>query len=483
MKKTLITAVTLAACVGSQLFAQNAKEGVITFSLTSQAQNSVSTSKTAINAGSWSQQPAYYKTVSGKLATADIIKAIAYVLHGKNSSYYGSRVQLVLVQGELSGFFNITPELANARPDALQFPGKYDLTPDFSITTLPFQGTFAQLATGRHLETVPFQANGDPFATTGAFPVGHHQPWGQIFVKTYDAKGNVLLCENVTPFFAITVEECYDCFYLSSFITDTSFKYQTGASGLPCCITPQSLLGSGRDKYYMTLTFDNTLNNPYLNAKSAGYAGVWGQSVDPTAVDYNLYANKQGIDFGLFPADGITPDFIQYFDSIKSGAGRFNQYVTRFTLNGIVTYTWALKFINTGDSFADFVGSASYAANGYGFIALRCALLTGSASIAEKIVATGKCCLDDPWYEWWYGIGWNRFQDPWDAFVDPNGVLVYPAPGGFESPINVPADLSFHGGFDEEYEPGEQWGSNPQVDTVNDTNDPLNPTTPVPTGP
>jgi hypothetical protein len=492
MKKTLITAVALAACAGTPLFAQNAKEGVITFALTSQAQNSVSTS-TASNAGLWSQQPRYYKTVTGKLATSDILQAIAYVLHNKNNNFYGSKAQLVLVQGELSGFFNLnalpsSPNLTDVRPIALT-PGLFDITPDFSETTLHSGATFAQLATGRHLEHVPFAdppADTTPLVpTSGAWPVGHHQPWGQIFVKIPTTAG-IALCENVTPFFAITVEECYDCFYLSSFITDTTFKYQTGASGLPCCTTPTSLLGNGKDRYYMTLSFDNTLNNPYLNPGAALYVGGWGQATDPTLVTYNAYAGKAGIGFaaGTFPGDGITPDFIKYYDSIQSGAGKFNQFVTRFTLNGTVTYTWSLKMINTGDSVADFVGSASYSANGYGFIALRCALLSGTASIAEKVVKLTTCCLDDPWYSWWYGIGWNQFQDPWGGFVDPTGVgTPYAAPGLFESPINTPADLSFHTGFDEAYEPGEQSGSNPTPWSNNTTIDPSHPTVNVPVGP
>src|SRR3974390_2663653 len=105
MKKTLITA-ALAACVGTQLFAQNAKTDVITFSLQTFSQSSVSTAQVAKNAGLWSQGPLFYKTASGRITTADIIKDIAIVTHG-NSGYYSkfSNPQLVLVQGELGGFF------------------------------------------------------------------------------------------------------------------------------------------------------------------------------------------------------------------------------------------------------------------------------------------------------------------------------------------------------------------------------------------
>ena len=126
MKKTLITAAALAACVGTHLLAQTqmAKQDTITFALTGQYQNSVSTSTTP-NAGAWGPLPGYYKTASSKVATANIIQAIAIVLHG-NAGFYSSKAQLVLVQGELSGFFNITDELAavgdtqQARPATIQ---------------------------------------------------------------------------------------------------------------------------------------------------------------------------------------------------------------------------------------------------------------------------------------------------------------------------------------------------------------------------
>jgi hypothetical protein len=114
MKKTLITAVALAACAGTQLFAQNAKQGVITFALTGQAQSSVSDT-TANNQGGWNSPAvtgkAYYKTTSTKVATLNILQAIAIVLHN-NAGFYSSKAQLVLVQPELSGFFNLTDELA-----------------------------------------------------------------------------------------------------------------------------------------------------------------------------------------------------------------------------------------------------------------------------------------------------------------------------------------------------------------------------------
>jgi len=480
MKKTLITAAALAACLGTPLLAQNAKEDVLTFALTGQYQTSVSDSS-ANNAGNWNPQPTNYKTATSKIATVNILQAIAIVLHG-NAGYYSSKAQLVLVQGELSGFFNITDELAEVGDPTTGAPAtiQSDTPTSFSSTTVPGGGTFAALATGRHFLPNP---------TSLLWPPGHHQPWGQIFVQDPGKSGYSAsnpLCENVTFFFSITVEECYDCFYLNSFISDAKFKYVAGTgSGLPCCSVLSSLEGSGKDRYYMTLSFDNTINNPYLNPANptGAWIGAYGES-DPTATDYNPYYGVAGLGYtSALVADGISADLLPYVESIISSIGVPSPYEMRFTLNGIVTYTWALKLVNKSDVVFDFVGSASYAANGYGFIALRCGYLTGTASIAEKIVTASNCCLggilkDGLWYDWWYGTGWNQAQSPWDTFAGDS------TPAGFGSPVNMCADLSFHLGYDEEYEPGEQWDTNPVPGTPLPTpKDTTNPNNFVPVGP
>lgn len=430
------------ACTGPQVFAQKAKEGVITLALTAQKQASVSNSKSAANYGYWSQVPPYYKTKTSKLTQTDIIKAIGKVLHG-NASYYSSKAQLILVQGELSGFFNITPEMRTETVDTML--GTFTPT-DFDTTT-DFNGALTvRLATGRHFEEVP-----EGYATWGAWPPGHHQPWGQIFIKDPGKYTSTIICDNVTYFFSITVQECYDCFYLSSFISDATFTYKSASqSGPPCCSVPESLLGKGKDVYYMTLSFDNTLNNPFLNPSSDAWLGAPGLPLEGiTGLGEKV------------PADGITPDYFPYVDRIVASLGEASPNLIRFTLNGLVTYTWNLKFINTSDLYPDFVGTAKYAANGYGFLALYCSLLTGSATITEKLTPIASCCLDTPWYDMtltdggyvvdtadytqgWYPAGWNKFQDGTTTDV-------------FATPVNVPVDLSYHFGFDQTYQPAIQW--------------------------
>jgi hypothetical protein len=465
MKKMKTTAaiVALAACAGTQLFAQSVKECTITFSLTVQQQASVSTSATVLNAGAWSQRPTHYKTTSSKITQVDILRAISVVMH-KTGTYYTSQAKLVLEQSELGGFWNIDDELAQSYAnwfdtgapeygaltgtfnyydwytDTLDtgvdswtdvfFPEPpagytyttthdgigYDLNDNTAIgagelDSFGAPNTYAQLDTGRHFLPAPNEV-----ATAGAYPVGHMQPWGQIFVKDPGHKNSAgePLCENVTFFFALAVEECYDCFYLSSFISDANFTFKPGAQvGPPCCTPPESLIGKGVDKYYMALAFDNTVANQFLNP--ALYTNE--QDLVYYYYDYSGYT-------GLTPAagatDGLTPDLLPYVDTIKSALETPSPYEMRFTLAGIVTYNWNLQFVNKSDLYADYVGTATYSANGFGFIKLVCSLLTGSATFSEKIVKDVGCCdtaLLGAWYNNWYGLDSNESED---TFFNPD---------------------------------------------------------------
>jgi len=491
MKTSLAIAVALAAGVGTSAYAQLlVKQDTISLSLTLQGQASVSTSPSAINAGNFSQGPLYYKTTSTKFTQANVLKAIAAVLHN-NPAFYSTQATLELVQGELGGFWNITDPLAQSYPEFSTYYGwegadrdnwlsgsynddgdidynfyyielngpEYPTDPDYPYgydpVDSPVQNWFdsdipnvvdlsdrtsiadgvneyARLDTGRHFLPVPWASydinteTGTPYPTTGEYPVGHMQPWGQVYVKDpghKDTSGDPL-CENVTFFFDFEVQECYDCFYLSSFISDATFKNNNGSqSGPPCCTSPGFLTGKGTDRYYMTLDFDNTVNNSYLNPATNdvgnfyyGFVGFVGES--PTA----------GV------ADGLTPDLLTYSDPIRSHLGFPSPYETRFTLHGIVTYNWTLKFINSSDIAPDYIGSATYAANGYGFIGLVCQLITGSATFAEVAVKDIGCCDDENWWEQeynyssyngqgnyyttvdgWYGPGWSG----WYGYFDP----------------------------------------------------------------
>lgn len=475
-----------------QVFAQNNKEDTITFALTTQGQSSVSTS-TAVNAGNWSDLPTHYKTVTKKLTQTDILKAIAIVLHG-NAGWYSSKASLVLVQGELSGFLAMDLDLAHAyarhdNDDILDGYYGDDYTM-FGIsdldnrTDLPnaTDTLFAQLPTGRHFEPVPenwYDINDvgydTPATFVGKFPTGHQQPWGQIFVKdpstrtidgdTYSATDP--WCENVTFFFAITVQECYDCYYLNSFISDATFNFKGTASPVPCCGGTSVMLGKGVDRYYMTMSFDNTVNNPYLNSE------FW-EGIDDSYDLESWYVDYDGIYPGynsIFPdyigLEGVYPDALPFFDPIKSGAlTAFEPYLMRFTLNGIMTYSWNLQFINSSDLWPDFVGSGDYPVNGYGYIALVCDLITGDVKFTEKIVKTACCLDDDYWYDYWYGPGYYPIrhvdQEDSDYYPDSEWSDLWMDGVGYGSdyynvdnitPFNTEASLSYHANFDESYEP------------------------------
>jgi hypothetical protein len=497
MKTTI--AVALAACVSTQVFAQ-VKEDTITFSLTGQRQNSVSTSASTANAGTWSAGPRYYQSATTKVTDQDIIHFIAYVKH-HNATYYSTHAKLVLVQGELSGFFNITPDLGNSIPQnetyntasAYYLDGIIDdgsgngFTADFDAQTdIPnsTDSAFVTLANGHHM----LLNNTDPSAFTGSdlYPVGHNQPWGQIFIKDTGKSGysvDAPLCENVTYYFAFSVEECYDCFYLNSFVTDTAFTiYAPRQSGPPCCGAESTLIGHGKDRYYLTLSFDNTANNPYLNNDSDFWVGntIGSSSEIGIGPKYPAPAGSP------IPGDGLIPDQVNtpqpapngnrtaYQDTIRRTPPFVNlPYEARFTLNGILTYTWNLKFLNTSDAAPDFIGVGSYAANGYGFVALYCTLFTGSGTFNEALVRTA-CCLDNgPWYDTyggWYGPG----AEYYDTLADDGVTLVtdstkyslglYNVPGatptGIAGPINTGVSLTYHHNFDLNYGWAQNtWGS------------------------
>lgn len=458
MKKKLVTALTLAACTATPLFAQNVKQGLMTFALLKQRQTSISTTSAAGNTGNWSQGPKYYSTKDPStgspyvaLTTSNIVTYIAYVLRG-NAAYYSLKpsltkpaAQLVLVQGELGGFFGITRVLADTETyfsqDNVNAPlgnnGKSGAT-TWNVTR---EQMFVRLATGRHYRPVPATPETIAAKTAGLWPLGHHQPWGQIFVR--DAQKG--LCDNVTPFFSIKVQECYDCYYLSSFITDAQFKYKSGQINNipPCCGEFFSdLTGVGVDRYYMSLTFDNTVNNPYLDPSDAAYVGN-----DPSTIYYGV----TGVGRATFPGDGITPDYLPYADPIRSALGKPGPYVARFTLNGVMSYSWQLLFFNPSDVARDFIGTATYTANGYGFIGLICSYLNGTVGIAEGLVPASKCCLDSPWYSSWYGVGWNKYQGN-QANLPPTTWANF-----FNSPVNVPTSLSLHVGYNSGYESRWQW--------------------------
>ena len=247
------------------------------------------------------------------------------------------------------------------------------------------------------------------------------------------------------------------------------------------------MLGSGTDKYYMTMSFDNTVNNPYLNYDLYDYVTYEYPVPDTLYVDpYESFGDYiEGIEpgynsifFWTIYYEGVYPDAFPYFDPIKSGAlTQFEPYLMRFTLNGIMTYTWKLGFINSSDLWPDFVGTGTYDVNGYGYIALVCDLLTGTVKFTEKAVKT-PCCIfaydSDEWYYDWFGPGYypilhvdnedsdyypdSEWSNLWMDGVGYENVYYDVSGDGYDAgygitPFNTEASLSYHANFDESYEP------------------------------
>ena len=245
MKKTLITAAALAACAGTQLFAQKmAKQDTITFALTGQYQNSVSTST--------SPERRHLGCSCRDTIRQPRARSRRQTLSRPSLSFCtGTQAFTVLkpswcwCRENCPASLTSTDELAAVgdRNDTARRRRIQSDIDDLVRATLPVApgGTVPALATGRHFLPSPTAVG----AVTGEWPPGHHQPWGQIFVQDPGKAGfsaSNPLCENVTFFFAITVEECYDCFYLNSFISDATFKFKSGnQSGPPCCSVPGKL--------------------------------------------------------------------------------------------------------------------------------------------------------------------------------------------------------------------------------------------------
>jgi hypothetical protein len=332
------------------------------------------------------------------------------------------------------------------------------------------------LANGRHWDLNPI---------SGTYPVGHMQPWGQIYIQDPNTTD-----DNVTFYFEISIQECYDCFYMNSFVSKADFKVQaTGNGGPPCCTTPSVIVGNGVDKYYMTFSFDNTANNSYLvsppeqNVLSSTYVG------DELGNHHVLPVGQ----FGGIPGDAIVPDAIfnstifaarllagdtleqaqaaAFYDPIKSRVANNQPYQARFTLNGVLTYTWNLKFVSNQDISPEFIGTGKYVANGYGFIQLYCALLdSATITFSEKAVKDVNAVTGEDWAANWIGIGaeWVQQLDdagaltglvtPYENWVDSgsptyNWNLGEQQPFGtfYPTPINVSTSLSHHENFNNQY--------------------------------
>ena len=475
MKTKLITSVALAACMGTQAFAASttlSKEDTITFALTLQGQKSVSTSPTALDAGNFSQKPRYYKTVTQKVTEQNLIKCMGQVL----GTTFSSKAKLVLVQGELSGFFNVvsdvTPRTFLSYDDSGIFYGMTNGT-DVGTgpfltggatgssrvgTTLPDQTvTFFTLDNGRHYQTYPWtdtatvttniftDTNGvsstnyssvPNIPAVATYPVGHFQPWGQLFIKDPAQPGFSVdnpYCVNVTYFFNLEVEECYDCFYMNSFISDASFTSKGGGVGFPaCCGVGSTVVGNGTDKYYLKLKFDDTIANQFLDPNNINGAYVGYQGIIPDVAAGDDINND---------LDGL-PDNLPYSDPIASDLGSPSPYEARFQLNGIMTYKWALKNINASDVLPDFIGTGTYVANGFGYIQLDCMLVTaGTVTFTEKAVNYLTCCNDIPWQDSWFGIGWDGDSSDVVWETDAPGLNAGTWPTSQE---NVSLSLTYH---------------------------------------
>ena len=121
MRKKLITALVLGACVGTQAFAAPApaapqvKQGVINFALTRQYQ-------VQPNTNIFIPAPLVYSTKTAKVATLDVIHAISMVLYGA-PNHFSSKAVLILGKG--AEYQNESENNENHNPELSGFYGTF----------------------------------------------------------------------------------------------------------------------------------------------------------------------------------------------------------------------------------------------------------------------------------------------------------------------------------------------------------------------
>jgi len=343
MNKALIGAIIIAAGLTSTALAQTPKQGLLKVALNRQYEYSTN----------YNPSQMVWKTKKDKITEKTIISALGAVL-GHN---FTSKAQLTVEEGILGGFQNVDSE--DGFPPGITYP------------------QFTSAAGGARVGVNQVDAGDGPIP-------GKYQPLGWIFVR--DIVAGVYVFVDVTPFFNVSVHECYDCFYLNSFVTDTTFKFGQ-VTGPPCCGSSSVTSGKGTDKYYMCFEFDNTVANPRVatgdtfGLYSAG--GEWLRDLEATMLD---------------PAeDGITPNQAPIYQ-------RFDQSVLRFRVCGIMTYKWTLKE-------SQFIGAATLPSYGYGFVKKVCSMIDGKITVAEYAASTKtktpapsdafETDLEDMWHWQW----------------------------------------------------------------------------------
>jgi hypothetical protein len=188
MRKTLLAALIVSLGVAGQAYAQKIKQTSLNFSLTRQYESSTNFSSSKLQ----------WRTKTAKISNASILSSISAVT-GKS---FSSKALIVLAGGELGGFYGAWPDILGQ-----------------TVVSLPngFNRAVIDADLVEVWETLWPAGLWQP-AMDRLYDVDQTlAPLAQVYVQDGDA------CYNVSPLFYITVQECYDCFYLNSFVTDTTF--------------------------------------------------------------------------------------------------------------------------------------------------------------------------------------------------------------------------------------------------------------------
>jgi hypothetical protein len=339
-------AALVVAGVASQAFAQHVKEATLNFSLTHQYQYLVTVNGSPSDTDlSWTAlvdgdclDTLKYTSKSKKITQKEIIKAIGFTLGGS----FTTKATLVL-----DNYDNIL-----RAPPYPRYPWWMPGQEDEEGSTYP-------------VWTHPEERV--------EWPDENYIRWSWIMWldDTFEYEANVWVkdpsnansdwrCVNVTPFFEIEENYCFFCWDTMDRVTDGSIQ-ELGSSPVPCFEnnTDCGLKGSGKTKWYWTIRFNNTQNNPFF------YNDTW------------LYYWQDWLGFNVNP-----PALAAY--------GAAASYSMIWTIGGVVTYSWAYKALGSGEPI-DVIGSLSGNVLGYGATPF-CGVITGSVSMPEKIILATDCC-------------------------------------------------------------------------------------------
>jgi len=325
MRKTLIAALIVTAGVATQAIAQHIKQAEISFALNDQYQYRVYDN----NVLATNTLPAFFNCADTIKYTSAKQKVDTKRVIGAIGDAYG---EVFTTKAKLTLWYYENEIKAPPYPPYLIAPyynGPRDGMTDAIIDPMLIWPNEAQI------DWVEYDTTGE--GTIVNWP----KAW--VYISDVNNADPDLRCVDVTPFFSIEESYCYFCWDTVDRVTDGSITLGTTTGGDICigATTTCGTKGSGTTRFYLSVKFNNTINNIWL---SEYYTDI--------------------------PVIIPEPDRLNVAN------------VLIFTVNGIVSYKWSYKALDSGAGVVPFGTMTMSQAGGYGAIPW-CGHFSGSLKITE----------------------------------------------------------------------------------------------------